>query len=250
MPDQAIRSAHSPQILPHSPAAPRLQHQLLAEFVGTAALLCAVIGSGIMAEALSGGNNAVALLANTLVTVFALYVLIEILGPISGAHFNPLVSLVLWSKGTAAHLARPWVATLFIAFQLLGAVAGAWAAHAMFDLNLLQFSHKLRGGWNAAGQFSGWGQWIAETVATAGLILVVLRAPPNKAPALVACYIGAAYWFTASTSFANPAAVLGRMLTDSFAGIAPASAPGFVLAEAVGAGFGVLLNRWLGACRT
>lgn len=229
-----------------SPPKPDLPRQLLAEFVGTAALLCAVIGSGIMAEALSAGNNGVALLANTLVTVFALYVLIDILGPISGAHFNPLVTLVLWSKSTGAHRVRPQVAILFIAMQLLGAVAGAWAAHAMFDLNLLQFSHKLRGGWNAAGQFSGWGQWIAEAVATAGLILVVLRAPPHKAAALVACYIGAAYWFTASTSFANPAAVLGRMLSDSFAGIAPASAPGFVLAEVVGAGLGVLLSRWLG----
>ena len=135
---------------------------------------------------------------------------------------------------------------LFIVAQLLGAIAGAWAAHAMFDVNLLQFSHKLRGGWNAAGQFSGWGQWMAEAVATAGLIVVVLRAPPHKAPALVACYIGAAYWFTASTSFANPAAVLGRMFSDSFAGIAPASAPGFVLAEVVGAGLGVLLHRGLG----
>ncbi len=223
-----------------------LPRQLLSEFIGTAALLCAVIGSGIMAEALSGGNNGVALLANTLVTVFALYVLIEILGPISGAHFNPLVTLVLWSKGSGAQGERLRVAMFFIAFQLLGAVAGAWAAHAMFDLNLLQFSHKLRGGWNAAGHFSGWGQWIAEAVATGGLILVVLRAPPHKAAALVACYIGAAYWFTASTSFANPAAVLGRMFSDSFAGIAPASALGFVLAEVVGAGLGVLLNRWLG----
>ena len=223
-----------------------LPRQLLSEFIGTAALLCAVIGSGIMAEALSAGNNGVALLANTLVTVFALYVLIEILGPISGAHFNPLVTLVLCSKGTGAHRVRLHIAMLFIAFQLLGAVAGAWLAHAMFDLSLLQFSHKLRGGWNASGQFSGWGQWIAEAVATAGLILVVLRAPPHKAAALVACYIGAAYWFTASTSFANPAAVLGRMFSDSFAGIAPASAPGFVLAEVVGAGLGVLLSRWLG----
>ncbi len=223
-----------------------LPRQLLSEFIGTAALLCAVIGSGIMAEALSGGNNGVALLANTLVTVFALYVLIEILGPISGAHFNPLVTLILWSKGTTSPAVRLHTAMLFIACQLLGAVAGAWLAHAMFDLSLLQFSHKLRGGWDAAGQFSGWGQWMAEAVATAGLMLVVLRAPPHKAPALVACYIGAAYWFTASTSFANPAAVLGRMFSDSFAGIAAASAPGFVLAEVVGAGLGVLLNRWLG----
>ena len=223
-----------------------LLSQLLSEFVGTAALLCAVIGSGIMAEALSAGNNGVALLANTLVTVFALYVLIEILGPVSGAHFNPLVTLVLWSKSTAAQGIQGQVATLFIAFQLLGAVAGAFTAHAMFDLDLLQFSHKLRGGWSAAGQFNGWGQWLAEAVATAGLILVVLRAPPHKAPALVACYIGAAYWFTASTSFANPAAVLGRMLTDSFAGIAPVSAPGFVLAQVLGALLGCALHHALG----
>ena len=231
-----------------APASPRqdLPRQLLSEFIGTAALLCAVIGSGIMAEALSGGNNGVALLANTLVTVFALYVLIEILGPISGAHFNPLVTLVVCSKHSLPQQNRGLRATLFIAFQLLGAVAGAWAAHAMFDLNLLQFSHKLRGGWDAAGQFSGWGQWVAEAVATAGLILVVLRAPAHKAPALVACYIGAAYWFTASTSFANPAAVLGRMFSDSFAGIAPASVLGFVAAEAVGAVAAVWLDKALG----
>lgn len=250
MRDHAIRDDNAPEVLPNPLATHRLRHQLLAEFIGTAALLCAVIGSGIMAEALSGGNNGVALLANTLVTVFALYVLIEILGPISGAHFNPLVTLVLCSKGTAAPAVRLRTAMLFIACQLLGAIAGAWAAHAMFDISLLQFSHKLRGGWDAAGQFSGWGQWMAEAVATAGLMLVVLRAPPHKAAALVACYIGAAYWFTASTSFANPAAVLGRMLSDSFAGIAPASAPGFVLAEMVGAGLGLLLNRGLGQAKS
>lgn len=225
---------------------PLLQNQLLAEFLGTAALLCAVIGSGIMAERLSAGNMAVALLANTLATVFALYVLIEVLGPVSGAHFNPLVTLVAWSKGSLAHEGGSQTALLFIAFQLLGAMAGAWAAHAMFDLSVLQVSSKLRGGWTADGGFSGWGQWLAEAVATGGLIVVVLRAPPAKAPALVACYIGAAYWFTASTSFANPAAVLGRMLTDSFSGIAPASAPGFVMAETVGAAAGVLFSRWLG----
>ncbi|CAN7313497.1 aquaporin [Polaromonas sp. LjRoot131] len=215
---------------------PRLQHQVLAEFVGTAALLCAVIGSGIMAERLSAGNMGVALLANTLATVFALYVLIELLGPVSGAHFNPLVTLVLGSQ-TKASGKRARRTLLFIASQLLGAVAGAWLAHAMFDMNLLQFSHKIR---------SGSGQWLAEAVATAGLILIVLRAPAAKAPALVACYIGAAYWFTASTSFANPAAVLGRMLSDSFAGIAPASAAGFVAAQAVGALAGVALHRALG----
>jgi glycerol uptake facilitator-like aquaporin len=189
-----------------------------------------------MAERLSAGNLGVALLANTLATVFALYVLIELLGPASGAHFNPLVTLVLASK-TATSGKRTQITLLFIASQLLGAVAGAWLTHAMFDMNVLQFSSKVR---------SGSGQWLAEAVATAGLILVVLRAPAAKAPAMVACYIGAAYWFTASTSFANPAAVLGRMLSDSFAGIAPASAAGFVAAQAVGALAGVVLDRALG----
>ncbi len=224
----------------------RLQHHLLAEFIGTAALFCAVIGSGIMAEQLSGGNNGVALIANTLATVFALYVLIELLGPVSGAHFNPLVTLVLWSKDALPRYRHAWSALLFIAAQLIGAVAGAWLANAMFDLPVLQVSSKLRGGFDAAGQFTGWGQWLAEAVATAGLIVVVLRAPKARAAALVACYIGAAYWFTASTSFANPAAVMGRMFSDSFAGIAPASAAGFVVAEALGAMAGVWIHHLLG----
>ena len=220
-----------------------VRRALLAEFVGTAALLCAVIGSGIMAERLSGGNNGVALLANTLVTVFALYVLIETLGPASGAHFNPVVTLIMWSKGKFSQVSIQYFAIYYIALQFLGAIAGAGAAHLMFDLPLLQFSGKLRGGFDAAGQFTGWGQWVAEGIATAGLIFVILRAPPRKASALVACYIGAAYWFTASTSFANPAAVMGRMMSDSFAGIAPASALGFVLAQAVGGVAGALLAR-------
>ena len=222
---------------------PALKRQLFAEFLGTAALLCAVIGSGIMAERLSGGNNGVALLANTLATVFALYVLIEVLGPVSGAHFNPLVTLVLFlgqflpSKRPADQSIRTRPAILFIATQLLGAVAGAWLANAMFELPVLQLSSKAR---------AGWGQWLGEIVATAGLILVVLRAPAGKAAGMVACYIGAAYWFTSSTSFANPAAVMGRMLSDSFAGIAPASALWFVLAQVAGAAIGVLLDRLLG----
>ena len=221
-----------------------LKNQLFAEFFGTAALLCAVIGSGIMAVNLSGGNNGVALLANTLATVFALYVLIELLGPVSGAHFNPLVTLIVLfraSNTASTQQNDTRAAILFIAFQLMGAVAGAWLANAMFgamfDLSVLQFSSKVRG---------GWGQWLGEIVATAGLILVVLRAPSSKAAGLVACYIGAAYWFTSSTSFANPAAVMGRMLSDSFAGIAPASALGFVAAQGVGAVLGVALHRALG----
>jgi glycerol uptake facilitator-like aquaporin len=220
----------------HAHSEPSLARQTFAEFAGTTALLCAVIGSGIMAERLSAGNIGVALLANTLATVFALYVLIELLGPVSGAHFNPLVTLVLGFRAEASPK-RTRRTFFFITSQLLGAAAGAWLAHAMFDMNLLQLSHKIR---------SGTGQWLAEAVATAGLVLVVLRAPAAKAAAMVACYIGAAYWFTASTSFANPAAVLGRMLSDSFAGIAPASAMGFVLAQIVGALAGVVLHRALG----
>jgi glycerol uptake facilitator-like aquaporin len=213
-----------------------LARKAFAEFIGTAGLLCAVIGSGIMAERLSGGNTGVALLANTLATVFALFVLIETLGPVSGAHFNPVVTLVMASRSAA--MGEPWLrpAAVFITCQLLGSVAGAWLAHAMFGMDLLQTSAKLR---------VGPGQWLAEAVATAGLILVILRAPAGKGAVLVACYIGAAYWFTASTSFANPAAVLGRMLSNSFAGIAPASALGFVLAQCAGAMAGVGLARLL-----
>jgi glycerol uptake facilitator-like aquaporin len=189
-----------------------------------------------MAQQLSDGNNGVALLANTLATVFALYVLIESLGPISGAHFNPLVTLVMWSKGLLPPVNGAQVATVFIAAQLCGAVAGAALANAMFELPLLHLSQHLRG---------GWGQWLAEAVATGGLLFTILRAPEGKASALVACYIGAAYWFTASTSFANPAAVMGRIFSDTFAGIAPTSALGFVLAQTVGAVLGVVLANAL-----
>jgi glycerol uptake facilitator-like aquaporin len=216
----------------------KISKAIAAECVGTAMLLCAVIGSGIMAERLSSGNHGVALLANTLATVFALYVLIETLGPVSGAHFNPLVSAVMHFKG---QLPRPPdqpdqpVLLYYVLAQALGAVLGAWLANAMFDLNVLQLSAKIR---------TGTGQWLAEAVATAGLLFVILRSPPGKASALVACYIGAAYWFTASTSFANPAAVLGRMFSDTFAGIAPASALAFVAAQAVGAVAGAMLANW------
>ena len=200
----------------------------LSEMLGTAALLCAVIGSGIMAEQLSGGNAAIALLANTLATVFALYVLIETLGPLSGAHFNPVVSMVLVIR-------KELPFELFFAYvicQLMGAALGAWVAHAMFDLDIFQWSTKVR---------TGPSQWLAEVVATGGLIFVILSSPLGKASWLVASYIGAAYWFTASTSFANPAAAFGRMLTHSFAGISPADVPAFVLAQIVGA----LLGLWL-----
>jgi len=206
--------------------------KLAAECMGTAGLLAVVIGSGIMAQRLSGGIEAIALLANTLATVGGLYVLIEVFGPVSGAHFNPAVSLAMGLRGA---LPGRLLAGYLIA-QCAGAALGAWLAHAMFDLPLLQWSAKTR---------SSPGQWIAELVATAGLLLVILRAPAGRAAAMVAAYIGAAYWFTASTSFANPAAVLGRMLTDSFAGIAPGSAPAFVLAELAGAALGLALHACL-----
>ncbi len=212
------------------------RHACLAELLGTAALLCAVIGSGIMAEHLAGGNLAVALLANTLATVFALYVLIETLGPISGAHFNPAVTLVMAMRQALP----PARAAAYVVAQLIGAALGAWMAHAMFGLDIVQWSLKVR---------TGPAQWLAEAVATAGLLFVIFRSPAGKAPALVACYIGAAYWFTASTSFANPAAVFGRMMSNTFAGISPADAPGFVLAQLVGAAVGVLVHSALGrAC--
>jgi glycerol uptake facilitator-like aquaporin len=204
--------------------------KLLAEALGTLLLLSVVIGSGIMAERLSGGNVAIALLANTLATVGGLYILIEVFGPVSGAHFNPAVSLVMAVRNT---MPRSLLAPYVVA-QLAGAMLGAWLAHAMFDVTILQFSSKVR---------SGTAQWIAEAVATAGLLLVILRAPASRVAAMVACYIGAAYWFTASTSFANPAAAFGRMFSNSFAGIAPSSVPGFVAAEFVGAGIGALIHR-------
>ena len=208
--------------------------KLLSEALGTMLLLAVVIGSGIMAERLSGGNAAIALLANTLATVGGLYILIEVFGPLSGAHFNPAVSAVMVFRGELPlTLLAPYVLA-----QLFGAMLGAWLAHAMFDMSILQFSTHVR---------SGAGQWIAEAVATAGLLLVILRAPPTRVAAMVACYIGAAYWFTASTSFANPAAAFGRMFSDSFAGIAPSSVGGFMLAELAGAVIGVAFHEALKA---
>ena len=201
-----------------------------AEFAGTALLLAIVIGSGIMGERLAAGNAGVALLANTLATVAGLFVLIEVFGPLSGAHLNPLVSAVMAWRGELARRELP----LYVLAQLAGAAFGAWLAQAMFELPFPQWSTNLRG---------GAGQWLAEAVATAGLIFVILRAPPARASALVAAWIGAAYWFTASTSFANPAAAFGRLWSDSFAGIAPASVPGFVLAQCAGAVVGVALHR-------
>ena len=204
--------------------------KIFAEAMGTALLLAIVIGSGIMGERLAGGNVAVALMVNTLSTVGGLYVLIEMFGPISGAHFNPAVSLVMaWRK----EMPRSLLAYYILA-QLGGAVLGAWLAHAMFDLSILQFSTRLR---------SGMGQWIAEVVATAGLLLVILRAPTARVAAMVSAYIGSAYFFTASTSVANPAAAFGRMFSESFAGIAPASVPAFIAAQLLGAAWAIAINR-------
>jgi glycerol uptake facilitator-like aquaporin len=206
---------------------------MLAEGLGTLLLLAVVIGSGVMAERLAGGNDAVALLANTGATVAGLWVLIELLGPVSGAHFNPAVSAVMaWRGALPRHELLPYVAV-----QLAGATLGAWLVHAMFGMEIVQWSSKVR---------NGWGQWIAEAVATAGLLLTILRAPPARAAPLVAAWIGAAYWFTASTSFANPAAAFGRMWSDSFAGIAPRSVPAFVVSQLLGAVLGAALHRALG----
>ncbi len=207
--------------------------RLLGEFLGTLLLLAVVIGSGVMAERLAQGNVALALLCNTVATVFGLFVLIEVFGPVSGAHFNPAVSLVMaWRRELPGALLLAYIVA-----QLAGAACGAWLVHAMFEMPILQWSGKLR---------AGGGQWLAEAVATAGLLLVILRASPQRVSALVACYIGAAYFFTASTSFANPAAAFGRMFSDSFAGIAPQSAPAFMLAQLAGAALGVLLHFCLG----
>ena len=211
----------------------RLFARLLSELLGTTLLLAIVIGSGIMAERLADGNNAIALLANTAATVGGLFILIEVFGPISGAHFNPAVSMVMVLR---KQLQLPDF-MLYVLAQMIGAALGAWLAHAMFDLPILQMSSKIR--WSE-------GQWLAEVVATAGLLWVILRAPSAKISSMVACYIGAAYWFTSSTSFANPAAVFGRMLSNTFAGIDPHSALPFMAAEIVGALLALMLNQIVG----
>ncbi|HEX4880556.1 MAG TPA: MIP/aquaporin family protein [Limnobacter sp.] len=204
--------------------------KLAAEFLGTLLLIAVVIGSGVMAENLSAGNNGVALIANTLATVFGLYILIEVFGPISGAHFNPAVSLamVLLKRQKAGELAP------YVVVQLAGAFAGALMVHQMFDLPLLQFSEKAR---------TGWGIWTGEIVATAGLLLVILLGHAQRVSGMVACYIGAAYWFTSSTSFANPAAAFGRMFSNTFAGIAPADVPAYVVFQLVGACVAIALYK-------
>ena len=198
--------------------------RLFAEALGTGLLVAAVVGSGIMGEALAGGNLAVALLGNTLATGAILYVLITTLGPVSGAHFNPVVSAVF-----ALRREIGWgTALAFAVAQVAGGVGGTLLAHAMFELPLIQFSEHAR---------TGSGQWLAEAVATFTLVLAILgtlRARPGAVPAVVALAIVAGYWFTASTSFANPAVTLARALSDSFAGIAPRDVPGFMMAQTAG----------------
>jgi glycerol uptake facilitator-like aquaporin len=210
-------------------------HRLAAEALGTAILLAIVVGSGIMGERLAGGNVAIALLGNTLATGAGLVVLITVFGPISGAHFNPAVTLVFALRREIA-----WgVALAYLGVQILGGVAGVWAAHLMFAEPVMQVSLKLR---------DGPAQAFSEGVATFGLILVILgsiRFRPGATPVIVGLYITSAYWFTASTSFANPAVTLARALSNTFAGIAPASAPAFIGAQLAGAAAAAAVANWL-----
>lgn len=212
-----------------------LLRRVASEFVGTAFLLATVIGSGIMAQRLSGGIDALALLCNTLPTGAILTVLILILGPVSGAHFNPAVSIAFALRGDI-----PWpMAGIYLLAQVCGAIVGVFAAHLMFELPVWQLSTHVR---------TGTGQWLAEAVATFGLLLTILGCVACASAAIayaVGLYITAAYWFTASTSFANPAVTLARSLSDTFAGIAPTGVIAFVLSQLTGMLAAVALGRWL-----
>ncbi len=212
-----------------------LSRRLAAEAIGTAGLLAVVVGSGIMGESLAGGNVAIALLGNTIATGAILVVLILAFGPLSGAHFNPAVTLAFLMRREIA----PGVAVLYVLAQIAGGLTGALAAHAMFELPLIQISETAR---------SGPAQWFAEWVATFGLvatILATLRFRPEAVAYAVGLFITAGYWFTASTSFANPAVTIARSFTDTFSGIAPGHAPGFILAQLVGAASATLVFAWL-----
>jgi glycerol uptake facilitator-like aquaporin len=212
----------------------------MAEALGSLLLFATVIGSGIMAERLSGGNVAIALLGNTLATGTILFVLITMIAPVSGAHFNPAVTLVMTLRGHVPVV----TAVAYVVAQIAGGILGVWLAHLMFDLPVLQLSGKFRG---------GAGQMISEAVATFGLVLTILgtgRSSPRHVPVSVALYIVAAYWFTASTSFANPAITIARSLSDSFAGIAPACVPEFIVAQIVGAVAAHLIADSLSAAPT
>jgi glycerol uptake facilitator-like aquaporin len=212
-----------------------LAQRTAAELLGTAFLLAAVVGSGIMAAKLAGDNAALALLCNTIATGAILTVLILTLGPVSGAHFNPAVSLAAVLRGDMSARAT----ALYIAAQLAGAILGVWAAHLMFELPVLQISLTTR---------TGFGQWFAEAIATFGLLLTILGCSarsPAAVPYAVGLYITSAYWFTASTSFANPAVTIARSLSDTFAGIAPTGVIAFIAAQLVGMLAAVTLGRWL-----
>lgn len=212
-----------------------MSRALLAEALGTMLLLATVVGSGIMGQTLSAGNEAVALLANAGATAGTLYVLITVLGPISGAHFNPAVTLAMRLRGDLD--TRTTVA--YVLVQCVGAIAGVLLAHAMFDLPLLQPGTRVR---------TGTAQWLSEGVATFGLLLTIvlgLRHRAQAIPALVASYIFAAYWFTASTSFANPAVTLARAVTQTFSGIRPLDAPAFIGAQLLGSAMALVLARAL-----
>jgi glycerol uptake facilitator-like aquaporin len=210
---------------------PELTRRLAAEALGTLILVMAVVGSGIMAEQLAGGNQAIALLCNTIATGAVLYVIITIFAPVSGAHFNPAVSLVTWLRGELAGR----TALAYVAGQIVGGCAGAVLAHLMFGLDLFQLASKAR---------TGLGQWAGEFIATFGLIATILGCVRFK-PEAVGLYITSAYWFTASTSFANPAVTIARSLSDTFAGIAPGDAPAFIAAEFLGALAAAYLFGWL-----
>jgi len=209
--------------------------RVFAEWLGSTFLLAAVVGSGIMAQKLAGGNLALALLCNTIATGAILVVLILVFGPLSGAHFNPAVTLAF-----AYRRELPWtLAALYVVAQIAGGIAGVWAAHLMFELPLWQFSLTVR---------SGAGQWLAEGIATFGLLMTILGCAARNASAIpyaVGLYITSAYWFTASTSFANPAVTIARSLSDTFAGITPSGVLPFILAQLVGAAIAVMLSAWL-----
>jgi glycerol uptake facilitator-like aquaporin len=213
---------------------PALPQRAFCEWLGTAFLLAAVVGSGIMAQKLAG-DDALALLCNTLPTGAILAVLILVFGPLSGAHFNPAVSI-----GFALRGELPWsMALIYIAAQVLGGLVGVWVAHLMFELPIWQFSITAR---------TGAGQWLAEAVATFGLLLTIFGCVahrPDSVPYAVGLYVTAAYWFTASTSFANPAVTIARSLSDTFAGIAPAGVTAFVISQLAGMFAAVTLSRWL-----
>ena len=213
---------------------PSLAKKTVAEMIGTLLLLAGVVGSGIMAESLAD-NDAVALIGNTLATGAILAVLITIFGPVSGAHFNPAVTLAFLVRREISAA----TAAIYVVAQLVGALAGVVVAHLMFELDVVQFSGKER---------SGAGQWLAEGVATFGLlatILGTLKARPSAVAAMVGLYISAGYWFTASTSFANPAVTVARAFTDTFSGIAPSDAPAFIVAQILGALLATALFAWL-----